>query len=223
MNDASATMTGEMDGAPEAPPFIPSEEWIEAFNGQYSDALQLKLKAYAARRLQGVARDGACVDDYAARELVQDVVGDTLMGVRSWNPEAKPLRQHLEDSIASRARHRRDRAKKLVHCRVDMFDAGAERAVDRAQVEASLQVEQGDAEPSSHLFARAVLDKLRGEAVNDNQAIAFIDALGEGARTPEDIMHATGMPEKTFRKTRARIRRLAASLDQHFITPLRRA
>jgi hypothetical protein len=63
---------------PEPAPFRPSEEWIDAFKKQCTDAMRLDLRAYAGRRARGVGRAGAHVDDSYANDLVANALADTL-------------------------------------------------------------------------------------------------------------------------------------------------
>src|SRR5262245_31117218 len=86
----------------ESAPFSPSEEWIDAFKRECTHRLRLDLKEYARRRARGVRRVGGQVDDSYAEDLVANAVADTLAGVIAWDPNAKALYQHLQDTIKSR-------------------------------------------------------------------------------------------------------------------------
>jgi hypothetical protein len=203
--------------------FTPTEEWIEALAAQCTDAMRLHAKRYAARRLRGIGKLGVHVDDYAARELVQDALGDTLAGVVSWDPAAKSLQQHIEDTIQFRTRNARERAKKFRRQGVDVFGASSEQRAARAEVEGSMRLDHEDATAESCMFASEVLHQLRTLAANDLPVLRYLDAIARGARSREDIMHAAQLNAKAYRNVRGRLRRLAEQLDHETIATLRQA
>lgn len=203
--------------------FMPSEAWIDAFKEQCTEEMRICAKLYAARRLRGVGKAGGHVDDYAARELVQDVIGDTLFGVVVWNPEHKSLQQHVEDVIHSRTFHIRKRARKYPHQRIDAFDPDSERLAARGELEASLKTGRDEQGFESMMFANEVLDHVRELASGDEQILRFLDAVIAGARGRTDVMHAAKLTAKEFRNTRGRLRRLVEKLNNQTVTTLRQA
>lgn len=205
------------------PEFTPSEAWIESFSEQCTDELRLRTKQYAARRLRGIGKAGGHVDEYAARELVQDALGDTLFGVVVWSPEAKTLQQHVEDVIHSRTFHLRRRATKYPHQRIDAFDPATERSAMRGELEISLGSGAADPGFESQLFASEVLGQVREVAAADAQVLRFLDAVIAGARGQTDVMHTAKLTSKEFRNTRARLRRLVEKLDHQTVATLRQA
>jgi len=62
-------------------PFLPSDDWLEAFEAQFTKELLKKAKRFAERRARWVGHAGGVVDDYYVRELVEDVPSDTSVGV----------------------------------------------------------------------------------------------------------------------------------------------
>jgi len=215
-------MTTTMSDTPHQA-FLPNEAWIESFTNQCNDALRIATKHFAMRRLRGVGKVGGHVDDYAAQELVQDAIDDTLFGVLAWDPTAKSLRQHLEDAIHSRTRHDYNRAKRYRHARIDAFDRDSEGLGARGELEASLQQDRDDVEPASAIFASEVIEQVRELAADDKLVLRFLDALVAGARSRADILHFTKMSLKTYRNARARLRRLVEQLDNQTVAPLRKA
>lgn len=208
----------------DTPRFTPSEEWIDAFAAQCTDEMRNYAKRYAARRLRGIGKAGGYVDDYAARELVQDAIGDTLAGVVAWDPTVKALQQHIEDTIQFRTRHERNRVKRFRHERIDAFHGSSEDRIEaQAEVEGALAAERDDASMESSLYASQVLAQLRALAANDPPVLKYLDAIESGARSRDDILHSAGMTMKTYRNVRGRLRRLAEQLDQDIIATLRRA
>ena len=69
----------------EVAPFQPSEEWIDAFTKQCTEAMRLDLRAYAKRRARGVGRAGGHVDDGYVHDLVADALANTLFGIVAWD------------------------------------------------------------------------------------------------------------------------------------------
>lgn len=66
--------------------FTPTEEWIQQYQKQATAKLITGLHQYARTRALSVADAGRKVDDYYARELVMDALGDTWLGVVQWDP-----------------------------------------------------------------------------------------------------------------------------------------
>jgi hypothetical protein len=203
--------------------FTPSEAWIDEFTNQCTEQMRLYAKGFAARRLHGLGKLRGYVDDYDAREMVQDILSDTVLGIRVWDPAAKTLQQHVEDVISSRAKHLRDRAKKYVHHRVDAFDDGGAQSGTRGEMEASLQMDRDDDDLMASVAAAEVIAQLRALAVSDREVVRFLDAVEAGARTRDDITHAAKLSKKAFRNARGRLRRLADQLDQQTLAQLRKA
>jgi hypothetical protein len=213
--------TNGTQGAPAE--FTPSEAWIEEFTNQCTEEMRLYAKAFAARRLHGLGKSRGYVDDYDAREIVQDILGDTVLGIRMWDPALKTLQQHVEDAIASRAKHLRDRAKKYPHARVDAFDGGDAQRGACAEMETALRNDHEDDDVTSTVNTVEVLIQLRALAVADKEVLRFLDAIEAGAQTRADIMQAAKLTQKAFRNVRSRLRRLADQLDQQTLAPLRKA
>jgi hypothetical protein len=69
-----------------ARPFTPSEDWINEYQKQATPKLIAGLNRYAQTRALSVAAAGRKVDDYYARGLVLDALGDTWLGVVRWDP-----------------------------------------------------------------------------------------------------------------------------------------
>jgi len=76
-------------------PFTPSESWIK----QATAKLIAGLNQFARTRALAVADAGRKVDDYYARELVLDALGDTWLGVVRWDPEKCSLAYHVVRTI----------------------------------------------------------------------------------------------------------------------------
>src|SRR5436853_569885 len=96
-------------------PFTPTEEWIEQYQQQATAELIAGLNQFARTRALAVAAAGRKVDDYYARELVLDVLGDTWLGAVRWDPTKCSLGYHLVRTIEGRADKHRQHAIKRPH------------------------------------------------------------------------------------------------------------
>ena len=208
-------------GGETPPPFIPTEEWLDAYAKQCTNAMRLDLKAYAKRRARGVGKVGGHVDEDYVEGLVTDALEDTLFGVVVWDPAKKALQQHTEDVIRSRTRHDRNRAKKYKHDRIDTQPSRDDARALRGLVEASLSHDQNGMTAESAIHAAQVVEQLRAAAGDDEDVHRYLDAIVSGAATRAEIMELAGMSARTFRNTRDRIDRLADTLDRRTVELLK--
>lgn len=215
MTDTTKTETG---GEPEAAPFQPSEEWIDAFKTQCTEKLRLDLRVYARVRARGVRRVGGLGDDAYADDLVANALADTLFGEITWDPSAKALYDHAKDTIRYRTRDDRKHAKRYQVKRIDAPRTGSELRATRGLVEASLQQDRAAESADTAILAGEVLEQLRQLAASDPPVLRYLDALVAGATTRPEIMEAAGLSIRAFRNTRDRLGRLVAQLDQGVAT-----
>ena len=175
-------------------PFVPSEEWIDAFEKQSNaKGFEEKLKRFARMRANMVAHGGRRVDEFYVREIVQDAIDDTLEGVLAWHPERVSLDKHLLDSIKSRTRHDYVQAQNFPH---HSFDAASASPSLMADVESSLAAE-GSATASAEVSSAAerAISELRRVAGND-----------------PDVMRLSGLTSKRYEAARKRLHRLVLQL-----------
>ena len=205
------------DGAP----FQPTEEWIDAFQSQCTEKLRLDLLAYAKYRARGVGRAGAHVDATYAEDLVADALADTLSGVVAWDPSAKSLYQHGEDTIRYRTRHDRKRARRYRHQRIDAPVSPTEHQAMRGLVEASLLQDRAADSADDAIFATEVIARVRELAANDADVMQYLDAIADGARTRAEIMDDARMSAKACRNARDRLGRIVEQLDQQVVASMR--
>jgi len=184
-------------------PFVPSEEWIEAFEAQATDDLYLRLKRYARARARLVAHAGRAIDDQYANDLVQDAIGDTFDGVLAWDPERVTLERHLQCAIHSRTRHDYVHA---IRFRQERIDLGHKKTL--AEVETTLARARGEPEDTG---AR-VLAELSQLAVRDPDVIEMLRLFGEQVIKKDDIVRETGWNTKRYQATRKRMLRLVQQL-----------
>lgn len=198
------------DGRRDETQFVPTEDWIVAFEVQFSERdFGEYAKRYARSRARLVAHAGRNVDELYARELVQDVLDDTLEGVLAWDPARVSLKKHVLDAIKSRTRHDYVQALRFKH---ESFDTNvpsatllaAETALGEQQVEQAQLVEA----------AAAVVDALRSIAAQDPDVLVLIDAYSQDATKKIDVMRVTGFSSKRYEAARKRMRRLVRQLPE---------
>jgi len=193
---------GQAEGDGRAP-FIPSEEWIEAFEAQATEDLYLRIKRYARARARLVAHAGRPIDEQYTNDLVQDAIGDTFDGVLAWDPERVTLERHLQCAIHSRTRHDYVHA---IRFRQERIDLGAKKTL--AEVETTLARARGEPEDAG---AR-VLAALHQLAARDPDVIEMLRLFGEQVIKKEDIVRETGWNTKRYQATRKRMLRLVQQL-----------
>src|SRR5262249_29205981 len=127
--------------------------------------------------------------------------------------QAKPLYQHLEDTIKYRTRDDRNRAKRFKHDRIDAPRKLVGRQEMRGLVEASLRQDQSNDSADSAIFASQVIEKLRALAAGDDDVLRYIDAIVAGAEHRSEIMEHAQLSIKEFRNARLRLDTLVDRLD----------
>jgi hypothetical protein len=203
------------------PQFVPSEEWIEAFEAQATHELRKAAKRFARMRARFVAIAGGRVDDYYVSSLVQDVLTDTLFGVLTWDPGVSALENHVFDAIKSRTSHDITRAKKLRHQSIDAFDSRYDTSAVMTDLETSLELDWQQPRPEALRFSAEVIEQLRSLAPDDKGVSRMLDAIEQGAVEAKDIMHLAGMSKKTYHKARARLGRIAEQLSNRVLIDAR--
>jgi hypothetical protein len=184
-------------------PFVPSEEWIEAFEAQATDELYQRVKRYARVRARLVAYGGRVVDELYINDLVQDAIGDTFDGVLAWDPERVTLERHLQCAIHSRTRHDYVHALRF---RQERIDTGARKTL--AEVEVTLARTRGDPDDSGE----RVIAELHQLAARDPDVIEMLRLFGDQVIKKDDIVRETGWNTKRYQATRKRMLRLVQQL-----------
>jgi len=191
--------------------FVPSDDWLNAFNAQCTEERWKKLERFAARCARGVEKAGGIVDDYYVRELVQDVLADTRLGVLRWDPSVESLEEHAQDAITSRAYHDRAHAKRYPRESIDAFDPDSSHAT-MAAVDASL-LDRREASLHTAALAENALMELRELAAEDSVVLRFLDAFEAGATTKSDVMLVADLSDRTYHAARIRLDRLVTRLS----------
>jgi len=192
-----------------AVPFVPSEEWIEAFEAQASTELYTRLKRFARARAGLVAYGGRVVDDFYVNELVQDALDDTFGGVLRWEPERGPLELFLIAAIHSRTRHDYAHAVNFPH---ERLDSGPSSRSTLADTEVALAQRSGDDGSRRGSATERVLDHLKEHALKDPDVLQLLALYGDTITKKADIMRAAGWNSKRYEATRKRMIRLVQQL-----------
>jgi hypothetical protein len=193
-------------GCKRARPFVPGGAWIEAFEAQATLAMLRRVRRYASRLAQTVAHAGGVGGEYYVHELVQDALGDTLIGLLRWDPNVTTLEAHLCSRIRSRARHDRVLAMASGHESIDVDRANEDNDRDGGvleEAEAALMPRQGNA--ASADYARRTVEKVRALARDDREVLAIVDAFDDGAESKADVMKATRLSARAYRNARDRL------------------
>jgi len=201
------TVTIEPTEGSEAP-FVPSEEWIEAFEAQANDKLYERLKRSAGLRGRMVAHSGRHVDQFYVEELVQDALDDTFMGVLRWEPAQCSLELHLRGAIKSRSRHDFKHASDYRSARLDPDNDSRGTMVE---VERSL-AREADARNALATITDDVLDQLRTLAGRDQEVVQLVEVYKTRIWKKVDVMTETGWSSKRYEAARKRLIRLVKQL-----------
>lgn len=193
--------------------FEPSPEFLAEFEKQAKRDELEGVYRYAAARVPMVARAGGRSDSVYAEELVQDALGDTLMGVVRWEPEKRTLAQHLMRTIRGRTKNEALHLRQFQHHSFLDRDDDEASEMDPVAEEAALIVEDPrPATPFQRAIAADVMAALRKHAAEDSGVLKMLVAYEEGASTREDVMRMTGMLASTYRNARRRLATLVAKL-----------
>jgi hypothetical protein len=188
--------------------FTPSEDWIQKYKKQCDKRLIDGLNRYARTRALAVAAAGKKVDDYYARSLVLDALGDTWLGIVRWDPDKCNLAHHVIRTIDGRSDKHRKHAEDFPHDSLG-DECEASRAAER---DASEIV--GDAEtPLTRVFASETLAQIRTRAGNDKHVLRILDAYDADCETKEQVLVHAKMREATYHKAYVRLRRIVREMS----------
>jgi hypothetical protein len=202
-------------GAEGKPPFVPTEEWIEAFERQLDDSLYDAAWRYAGRRAAFVGRVRK-IDEGYAQGLVADIIEDTLAGVISWDPERVELRKFVLDAIKSRTRHDYLRARRQRHF---SLDDGGMAALDRV---AALEHETEPEKAERLQAVDATIAAVRTAAADAPDVLRLLDAYENGAETRAEVLQMTGLTKLQYDAARKRLDRILEDLPAQLAAQTRR-
>jgi hypothetical protein len=188
-------------GGEDREPFVPTPEWMQAFESQWVRETMDFAARYAWKQARKVAH-ARTIDESYAPELIQDIIDDTLLGVIAWDPDRVSLQKHVLDAIKSRTRHDVAHARKFRPVRLDDCTPEAEAKLAEAQ--------QHPTDVSA--IALAVLAALRVLAQGDREVTLLLDAYDLHVSKKFEVMKLTGLTNKQYRAARGRMERLTEAL-----------
>ena len=190
-----------------AQPYAPSEDWIQKYKKQCTTSLINSLHQAARAKALSVAAAGKKVDDYYARSLVLDALGDTWLGITRWDPSKCNLGYHIYRTIERRVEKHRKHAEDFPH---DALGEPTEHS-HFAECEASELVGDPD-KPLKRVFASEMLAKIRELAGKDKHVLRILDAYEARCETKEEVLAHTKMREATYHKAYVRLRRIVREM-----------
>jgi len=190
--------------------FTPTEAWIKQYQKQATPKLIAGLNQFARTRGLAVADAGRKVDDYYARELVLDALGDTWLGVVRWEPDKCSLAYHLVRTIEGRADKHRKQALARPHDAI-----GDDTTTSRiAESEASELIGDDEA-PITRVHASETLEHVRSLATKDKDVLRVIAAYDAGCETKDEVLAHARMRSRTYHNAYGRLRRIVRQLTDH--------
>jgi hypothetical protein len=183
---------------------VRSEAWIDAFEAQATRELIGQARRYAEKHVRILARAGVRLE---ALDLVHAVLGDTLAGILSWDPDRASLVAHVIQSLHGRARDMREKAQRYRHQSMDSVNTI--RHLDDAAIE---QAERSEREQESQALAAGLLAELKAFASGDPDVLSLLDAYADDAFTPKAVMKSTNLSKKRYRNAKLRLDRMVDRL-----------
>jgi hypothetical protein len=196
-----------------------TEPWIDAFDSQLDDETIERVIAFARPRAFYVGCAGRKVDDYYARELVQDAIGDTWMGRLAWDPSRVSLKTHLLRAVQCRTKDEHKRALALPH---DTLGDGPDDAA-QIEYEASATVAGGKVRAEVSTYTHEVLAQIRQAARDDRHVLRIVDAICAGAYAKIEILEHAKMNARTYVNAQVRLRKIIRTLSNEQTAPKLRA
>ena len=164
---------------------------------------------YARRRISLLGRASARGDDYYARELAQNALGDTFRGLVSWDPATRSLFDHVCGVVWSRSTHDAEHAAQFPHESLDDPDLGGAFA---EQVDHALRERAPDMAPERAMAERQRWIELRAAAAAYPNAVAILDAVDAEALSKKDVLAHAKLTNKEYRAGCAQLTRISKEL-----------
>lgn len=179
---------------PKKEPTPPTPDVVAQLQRELTPDLLRKLRIWAdrscARLLTLEGRD----DPAYVSIMVQDAIGDTFAGIRTWDPARRILRHHLARVIQSRVSHDVERARRRRHVSFHEVDDSSDE--NPAAVAMSLRRDDERTRPDGRLAileGRARLfGALRALAGDDAEVLALLDAYEAGHVRRDEAMARLG-------------------------------
>jgi hypothetical protein len=162
--------------------------------------------AYAATRLAGL--DGLTCG-LTPQDLVHEAVVATCDGVIRWRPDRVTLCAHLCDRVKVMLRRMRREAARTVQLDHLEADDAIGEVVERRGLTHDPDIDRA---VDVRAAARSLEAALWQLAATDQPALAFMNAVANGADDDQDIMVMAGLSLVEVRAARRRLRRMARTL-----------
>jgi len=184
-------------------PVLPSPDLIERIKREIAAPGFLRdLTMWAERQVgRGLSIENR-LEPNKATDIVNAAIVATLEGVRRWDPVARPLRRHLEQTINSKLWHEYDRTRRRRHIHRDttsVDDSHDEAAID---VEMSLRREDPRTRPDGLLAQREVqariFEVLRARAGTDRALLELLDTYETHVHREGEVSVQLGLNERSF-------------------------
>lgn len=170
------------------------------------------LTAWADRQCGKLLSIENRIDPHKATDLVNGAIVAACDGVRTWHPEARTLRRHLEQSINSTIWNECEKLRRRRHIALDTTSVDDSQDGTSIDVEMSLQREDVRTRPDG-LFAQRevraeVFHALRSHATGDAGLLALLDAYEAGHSREGEVVARLNLNDQTFRNVLKRFHRL---------------
>jgi hypothetical protein len=198
----------DLDDPQEETPWPPPATTQLALEHQNTDELRTTARRYAESRVQFVRAAGCPVPKNYARELVDDAIADTWLGVLHWDPDRCSLLVHLRSEIRRRtfndARHGR-RFPQIT------FDIAANDPRDASLIELQLAPAVGAPIVFAALVSK-IATALKVLACGDPNAVAILCCWQESILEREEVLARTKMTRAAYKAARKRLLSLSKKL-----------
>ena len=213
---------------PRKAPSPPDAELLARIERELTQEVYAKVFVYAEMRAGGVMALEGRTDPQYAMCMVLDAVGDTLDGIRVWNPERRGLRHHLMRVVNSRISHDLGRARRRQHV---VYDEPDDEGNNETELEMSLRRDDTRTRPEGTLALRELRERvygaLRALAESDACVLALLGAYEDGCHDRADVMDRLGWPLAEYvnhrRRLNTMVRRLPGDLGAVALEAVTRA
>jgi hypothetical protein len=187
---------------------ITNPGWCAAFKAQLTKDLLDEVIVYAKRRAVWVQRATGTDDPQLAETLLQDALGDTVLGEVTWDPQNAPLVLHLKGIIRGKTSHMMQHAARFQSVRITAPNIQLEQEVSDA-IEAERNT---NGESDLTTYVDHTITALSNLADGDADVLALLGAFGQGAIERRDVLRVTELTRTTYHNAMKRLFRLVGQL-----------
>ncbi|MCA9676558.1 MAG: hypothetical protein H6708_22360 [Kofleriaceae bacterium] len=190
-------------------PTEPTDEWMRRFLMSMTDDLYVELTEYVEHQVgRGQSIEGR-KDVNEARALVHDVLVDTMLGIREWNPDGPiDLAWHIRRGVQSRMSHQVKVTKARRGRPLDLDQDGD----NSTEIEVSLRADDERKRVTSRLHEAEVAQLLRdaiaaADRKADPDVMLLFDAKQVGLGGPREMERLHGWTLQKYKNVAKRLRR----------------